>query len=169
MKQKPYPKYKDSGVEWLGDVPEHWEVKRLKYCLSLTTEKAFTDENPIALENIESWTGRFIETESEFEGDGISFKSGDILFGKLRPYLAKIYLAEKAGESIGDIFVLRPISQIISKYAAACLRTNNYIKIIDGSTYGSKMPRASWEFMGCLPFLIPLFCEQQAIAAFLDR
>lgn len=178
MKYPAYPKYKPSGVEWLdGDgstsspqgVPEHWKLKRLKHCFFLKTEKAVTDENPIALENIESWTGRFIETESAFEGDGISFTSGDILFGKLRPYLAKVYLAEKTGESIGDIFVLRPNSQIISKYAAACLRTDNYIKIIDGSTYGSKMPRASWEFMGSLPFLIPTPPEQNAIADFLDR
>ncbi len=169
MKRKCYPKYKPSGVEWLGDVPEHWEVKRLKCCLLLCTKKAVTDENPIALENIESRTGRFIETESEFEGDGIRFNSGDILFGKLRPYLAKVYLAEKAGESIGDIFVLRPTSEVLCKYAAAILRTDNYIEIIDGSTYGSKMPRASWEFMCNLPFPLPPLPEQQAIAAFLDR
>jgi type I restriction enzyme S subunit len=30
VKWSPYPKYKPSGVEWLGDVPEHWEVKQLK-------------------------------------------------------------------------------------------------------------------------------------------
>lgn len=168
MQRKPYQKYKPSGVEWLGEVPEHWEVKKLKYCLSLNTRKAVTDDNPIALENIESWTGRFIETDSEFEGDGIAFNSGDILFGKLRPYLAKVYLTEKSGESMGDIFVLRPTPQVASKYAADILRTNNYIEIIDGSTYGSKMPRASWEFMGNLPFPLPPHPEQQAIAAFLD-
>lgn len=168
-KIKPYPKYKPSGVEWLGDVPKHWEMKRLKYCFSLKTKKAVTDENPIALENIESWTGRLIETESEFEGDGIAFDSGDILFGKLRPYLAKVFLAEKIGESIGDIFVLKPTSQVIPRFGAGCLRSENYIEIIDGSTYGSKMPRASWEFIGSLPFILPPLEEQQAIATFLDR
>ncbi|NLX25359.1 MAG: hypothetical protein GXY61_05275 [Lentisphaerae bacterium] len=170
MNSKPYPKYKPSGVEWLGDVPEHWEVKRLKYCAPLVTTKAGNSgSNPIALENIESWTGRFIETESEFEGEGIRFQKDDVLFGKLRPYLAKVYLAETNGESVGDIFVLRPAEETTSKYLSNALRTNNYIEIIDGSTYGSKMPRASWEFMGCLPFLLPPLPEQQAIAAFLDR
>ena len=168
-KMKMYPKYKPSGVEWLGDVPEHWEVKKLKYCFSLKTKKATTDNNPIALENIESWTGNLIQTESEFEGDGIAFNSGDILFGKLRPYLAKVYLAEEAGESIGDIFVLEPTSHVVPRFGAECLRTDNYIKIIDGSTYGSKMPRASWEYMGNLPFSLHPLPEQQTIAAFLDR
>lgn len=169
MIRKAYPKYKPSGVEWLRDVPEHWGVKKLKYCLSLRTGKAKTDSNPIALENIESWTGRFIATESEFEGDGIAFDSGDILFGKLRPYLAKVYLAGKSGESIGDIFVLKPAQNVVPRFGAECLRTKNYIEIIDGSTYGSKMPRANWEFMGSLPFLLPPMLEQQAIAAFLDH
>lgn len=167
---KTYPKYKPSGVEWLGDVPEHWEIKRLKYCAPLVTTKAGTlDSNPIALENIESWTGRFIETESEFEGEGIRIQKDDVLFGKLRPYLAKVYLAEKNGKSVGDIFVLRPTKNTASKYLSNTLRTENYIKIIDGSTYGSKMPRASWEFVGGLPFFLPPLPEQQAIAAFLDR
>ena len=36
---KPYPEYKDSGVEWLGEIPEGWDMKRLKYLLTLSTEK----------------------------------------------------------------------------------------------------------------------------------
>ncbi len=66
----PYAEYKDSGVEWLGEVPGHWEVKRLKRTFRLITEKTDRREHSVALENIESWTGRYIETESEFEGDG---------------------------------------------------------------------------------------------------
>src|SRR5690606_30650474 len=74
---------KDSGVEWLGEVPAHWSVERLKRVLRLLTEKTERREHPIALENIESATARFIETETEFEGDGVAFERGDILFGKL--------------------------------------------------------------------------------------
>jgi len=48
MKFKPYPKYKPSGVEWLGDVSEHWEVKRLKMAAQLTDKKVDADEeNPV--------------------------------------------------------------------------------------------------------------------------
>ena len=80
---KPYPEYKESGVEWLGRVPAGWEVRRLRHMVRLQTDKATTAENQIALENIEGWSGRLIETETEFAGDGVAFEAGDILFGKL--------------------------------------------------------------------------------------
>lgn len=62
-----YLNYKDSGVEWLGKVPKHWGVNRLKCNLPLLTEKTDRRENPVALENIESWTGRLIPTDTEFQ------------------------------------------------------------------------------------------------------
>jgi len=164
-----YPECKPSGIDWLGDIPKHWEIKKLKYLFSLKMKKATTDNNPVALENIESWTGRYIATNSEFEGDGIAFSTGDILFGKLRPYLAKILMAEKSGEAIGDLFVLSHKKTMNPQYAAYVMRMEKFIDIVDGSTFGSKMPRVNWDFMGNLPFLVPSLSEQQAIAAFLDR
>jgi type I restriction enzyme S subunit len=169
MKAKKYLKYKPSGVEWLGEMPEHWGIKKLKYCCQLITTKTAKREYPVALENIESWTGRFLETESEFEGEGIGFIQNDILFGKLRPYLAKVFQAVRNGEAVGDFFVLRPLKNVEAANQSYILRSREYIEIIDGSTFGAKMPRASWDFMGSL--LVPLAppAEQQSIASFLDR
>jgi len=164
-----YAKYKPSGVEWLGDVPEGWEVKPFKYNLLLLTEKTDRRERPVALENIEGWTGRFIPTETEFQGEGIAFDAGDILFGKLRPYLAKAYLAESSGEAVGDFHVLRPVEGINSRFAQYEILNREFISIVDGSTFGSKMPRASWEFIGGMKVTTPPLPEQIAIAAFLDR
>jgi len=163
-----YPKYKDSGVEWLGDVPEHWGVKRFKYNLRLLTEKTDRRENPVALENIESWTGRFIPTETECEGEGVAFDADDILFGKLRPYLAKAYRAESPGEAVGDFHVMRPVPGMDSRFAQYQILNRKFIAIVDGSTFGSKMPRASWVFVGGMRVTTPPSEEQTAIAAFLD-
>jgi restriction endonuclease S subunit len=165
----PNPKMKPSGVEWLGDVPEQWDVKRLKCNFQLLTTKTENRTNAIALENIESWTGRFIATETEFEGDGVAFIKNDILFGKLRPYLAKVLKAENEGEAVGDFFVLRPEKTIDAEYASFYLRSKDFIDIIDGATFGSKMPRASWDFMGSIKTPLPPLPEQQAITSFLDR
>ena len=163
-----YPAYKDSGVEWLGEVPGHWEVKRLKYNLQLLTEKTNRREHAIALENIESWTGRYLPTETEFEGDGVAFEAGDILFGKLRPYLAKAYLAESSGEAVGDFHVLRPTANADGRFAQYQILNREFIDLVDGSTFGSKMPRASWEFVAGIALATPPKAEQQAIATFLD-
>jgi type I restriction enzyme S subunit len=164
-----YPNYKDSGVEWLGQVPEHWAVKRLKHNLNLLTEKTDRRENPVALENIEGWTGCFIATETEFLGEGVAFEAGDILFGKLRPYLAKAYRAEFSGEAVGDFHVMRPVKDVDSRFAQYQILNREFIDIVDGSTFGSKMPRASWDFVGGMLVTTPPRAEQTQIAAFLDR
>jgi type I restriction enzyme S subunit len=164
-----YPKYKDSGVEWLGEVPEHWDIKRLKRSVRLVTEKAIQKTNSVALENIESWSGRLIPTETEFEGEGTAFKRGDILFGKLRPYLAKAYLAQSDGEAVGDFHVIRPSTDVQGRFLFYQLLNRDSINQIDGSTFGAKMPRVSWEFMANMIFTTPSAEEQTIIAAFLDR
>ncbi len=168
-KYKPYPAYKESRVEWLGKVPEHWKVKRLKYNLRLLTEKTDRRENPIALENIQSWSGRFIPTETVFEGEGVAFSPGDILFGKLRPYLAKAILTEFSGEAVGDFFVMRPSQDVNGNFILYQILNKEFISIVDGSTFGAKMPRVSWEFMSGMILAMPPDDEQHTIAAFLDR
>ena len=164
-----YEAYKDCGVEWLGKVPRHWNVRRLKVELALLTEKAGCRSYPVALENIESWSGRFVATAGEFEGDGIAFIAGDILFGKLRPYLAKVYLADRAGEAVGDFHALRPLQGVDGRFVQYQMLSQSFIDVIDSTTFGSKMPRASWEALGNMPLVVPPSDEQVIIAAFLDR
>jgi type I restriction enzyme S subunit len=164
-----YPAYRDSGVAWLEQVPAHWEVMPLKRAACLCTDRAADRSFPVGLEHIESWTGRLIEAETEFEGDGVAFRPGDILFGKLRPYLAKAWLADRPGEAVGDFHVIRPLPPHMPAFLQRVLLSPEAISLIDGSTYGSKMPRASWEFIGSLAVPIPPPAEQRAIAAFLDR
>ena len=164
-----YESYKDSGIEWLGEVPGHWELKKLKHNLRLLTEKTERRVNPVALENIESWSGRFIQTATTFEGEGVAFEPGDILFGKLRPYLAKAYLAECAGEAVGDFHVIRPIKDTNSRFSQYQILNREFIAIVDSSTFGAKMPRVSWDFLSNMVLTAPPFPEQQTIATFLDR
>lgn len=166
---KAYPEYKESGVEWVGRIPSQWNLKKLKYLAPLVSEKATEKTNPIALEHIQSWSGKLIETNSEFEGDGTKFKAGDILFGKLRPYLAKVYLTVTDGEAIGDFHVMRPINSSYGKFLRSLMLTSDYISTVDASTYGAKMPRASWDFTSNLPLPFCSETEAEKIANFLDH
>ena len=164
-----YEAYKDSGVEWLGEIPVGWEVKRFRYVFDLITDKAGDKLLKIGLENIESGSGKFIATDTEFEGDGIDFLPGDILFGKLRPYLAKVYLADFRGKAVGDFFVFRSKGEIKDQFGAKLISSKRFIDITNSSTYGSKMPRVSWDFISELLIAYPNIDEQTAIANFLDR
>lgn len=163
-----YEVYKKSGFEWLGEVPMHWTAQQFKRKCRLLTEKTGRRECPVGLENVDGWTGRFIESETDFEGVGIDFEAGDLLFGKLRPYLAKVYLAERHGEAVGDFHVIRADDGLGPRFAQYQMLTPEFIGIVDGTTFGSKMPRASWEAVGSMAFALPPVCEQQSIVRFLD-
>src|SRR5690625_4855770 len=166
---KPYPSYKDSGIEWIGDIPEHWEVKKLKYWFDLITDKNGSQKLKIGLENIESGTGKFVKTNSQFSGVGVNFQPNDILFGKLRPYLAKVYLSDFYGSAVGDFFVMRPSREIVPSFAFHKILNHQFIELTNSSTYGAKMPRVSWEFISNLYVACPEIKEQTAIADFLDH
>jgi len=165
----PRVRLKDSEIDWLGEIPEHWEIKKLKYKVKLITEKNSSELQKVGLENIESLSGKYIETDSDFEGEGIHFEIGDILYGKLRPYLAKVFLADFEGAAVGDFFVLRPAGVVLSSFVKYRLLSTSFTEISNSSTYGSKMPRVSWEYMSDLFFAWPSIVEQNEIVQYIEN
>lgn len=165
---KKYDSYKDSGVEWIGEVPRHWKPCRFKNFITLITDSSDSDIK-IGLENIEGKSGKFIETNTEFEGNGIAFSEKDVVYGKLRPYLQKVWLAEFAGNAVGDFFVFRANNNSNSTYIKYLLLSDGFTKEADGSTVGAKMPRVSSEFILTMHYCLPTISEQQSIATYLDK
>ena len=123
----------------------------------------------MGLEHIESWTGKRIEDETaNSEGVATKFAKNDVLFGKLRPYLAKVYLAEKEGMATTEALVMMTGETLLPSFLKYVLISDKFINSVSGTTYGVKMPRANWEMIGSLPILLPPTKEQEHIAAFLD-
>ena len=164
---------KNSGIEWLGEVPQHWHQKRLKFSVDLINNKIEAENSNLpymGLEHIESWTGKRIADDNALsEGIASHFRPDDVLFGKLRPYLAKVYLSEIEGLASTEALVLRSKEDIYSKFLKYYILSRDFINIVDSSTFGAKMPRASWDFIGNLFLTTPPLSEQQAIANFLDH
>ena len=172
---KPYPAMKASGVEWLGEVPEHWTTERLKSSMNniveQTTERQGADIY-VALEHVESWTGRLRPAglDVSFDSQVKCFRSGDVLFGKLRPYLAKVTRPTSDGVCVGEFLVLRPRhSNATAPYMEQLLRSKPIIGAVNSSTFGAKMPRADWRFMGGTAVALPPLPEQAAIVRYLDH
>ena len=162
---------KDSGIEWLGEIPKHWEVKRLKNVCSQINIKKNSKRNSlpyIGLENIESGSGRYIDTISEIEGMANRFCKNNVLFGKLRPYLSKVYLAEKDGICSPE-FIVYDTKSNNSRFIHKLLLSQPFIDVVNSSTYGAKMPRANSEFINNIYVQIPPLSEQQSIADYLDQ
>ena len=171
---KPYPAYKDSKVEWMGEIPSHWQAKRLKYVAPVSDERSYqsmSDVPYVGLEHIESGTGKLapvVESEA-VESTTSVFRPGDVLFGKLRPYLAKVFRPDFEGRCSTELLVLRSDGNIDSSNLAYQLLSPGFIRWIDSMTYGTKMPRANPEQIANTGVALPTSSEQRAISAFLDR
>ena len=164
-------KKKDSGIEWIGEIPEGWEVKRLKFASRNRIQKYTSDYgilNYFALENIESQSGRFIETENEYDiSQSLICQKNDVVFGKLRPYLAKVYKVNELCCCSGEFAVFYDFEGCPSFFKYYFL-SDGFIKIVDSSTYGTKMPRANIDFIKNMLVAIPPLSEQESIAKMLD-
>lgn len=130
----------------------------------------------LGLENIESWTGRIIESEpktgqesDEDAGLATVFRTGDVLFGKLRPYLAKACYATRDGVCSTELLVMRPTEDIHPRFLLYSVLTPDFVGTVNASTFGAKMPRASWDSVGSLPIRFPQIEAQSLIANYLDR
>lgn len=96
---------------------------------------------------------------------GKIFREGDILFGKLRPYLKNILLAEFRGIAIGDFWILRP-GDNDSKFIYNLVNSEAFMRVANVSS-GSKMPRADWNLVSSTNFLLPQDkIEQEAIGKY---
>ena len=174
MSQLPrYESYKDSGVQWLGEIPSHWDVKRMKFVVANVGDKIDAKESDLryfGLENIESFTGKLLDSvELESEGIGHRFQKDDVLFGKLRHYLAKVFLAQEEGLSSTEALVFRSSEVIYPKFLSYYCLSQDFINEVNGTTFGSKMPRASWDDISSFRMVYPSLDEQKIIADFLDK
>ena len=125
----------------------------------------------LELEHFEQVTGKINGFVPSSEQKSIKnvFYRGDVLFGKLRPYLRKYWLAEFDGVCSSEVWVLKPKSKEISnEYLFNLIQTNDFIQAANVSS-GSKMPRADWDYIINFPFsIINSKTEQKAIAKVLS-
>lgn len=171
----PNVEMKDSGIEWIGDVPKHWKISKLKYLIQVNNTKSSNNEYKyIGLENVIGWVGKLVDdanmSESEFvpESSSNKAKKGDVLFGKLRPYLGKVFISEENIICSTEFLIMRPVD-IEGKYLKLLFLSTDLVNVIDRSTYGTKMPRANSSFILNQYIPIPNTQEQKEISDFLDK
>src|SRR5574344_624261 len=118
---------------------------RLKDVVDLINAKTDCVDRPyVALENIVSWDAKFVASDAATEGTNACFKAGDVLFGKLRPYLAKGYLPDYDGICSTEFLVMRPHDDMNGRYLLYWLLSPEFISVIKNRVAGVKMPRTDW-------------------------
>ncbi|MCD7781376.1 MAG: restriction endonuclease subunit S, partial [Methanosphaera sp.] len=166
MNNTPQLRFKGYIDEWnkkkVGDIIE---LQKTKYDPK-TDDETYKCVN---LENITEKTGQLLEyTDSKKQtSTKTRFHKGDILYGKLRPYLKKYWLATFNGVCTTEIWVLQG-KNILNQFLYYLIQTNHFNKIANKTT-GTKMPRSNWQYMKTQHIYLPLSIEEQTqIASFLS-
>jgi len=157
------------------ELPNNWVVTSLGEILTPSKEKFDPDfesnKTFIGLEHIESNTGKIIGNGSsrEVRSTKSIFNDGDVLYGKLRPYLNKVAVSTFNGICSTDILVFPKNSNLESKFVAWFLSTNEFVRFANGTVSGIQHPRTSFEKIYQYSFPLPPLNEQKRIVAKIEE
>lgn len=188
MNLPPYPKYKPSGVEWLGDVPEHWEVKRLKtsatYCVSNVDKVPAKNELPVRLCNYtDVYYNDYITPEIAFmettatssEIRRFGLKPNDVIITKDSEDWSDIAVPAMVKEAARDLvcgyhlaLITPSPSALRGEFLLRCFQScavNQQFQVAASGVTRYGLPKSS---IGDAWLPLPPVAEQQAIASFLD-
>ncbi len=175
----PHPRLKPSGVEWIGEVPEHWDIGKFSREVRIAEGQVDPGMGPycsmilVAPNHIESGTGRLRAQETAADQGAISGKyfccSGEVIYSKIRPVLAKAVLATADCLCSADMYPMTPRSRLRSRYLLLLLISCQFTawSVLEADRVA--MPKLNRETLSALRLPVPLVSEQQAIADFLDR
>ena len=168
-----------SMLEAPHDLPQNWSWTALG---TVMRYDAGTKHNPtsldsskwlLELEDVEKDTGRLVARIMAGERSPRSAKSefivGDILYGKLRPYLNKVLVADESGYSTTEIVAIRPFMALCPEYCALALRRPDFVDYVTRLGQGTKMPRLRTQDAVVAPFPLPPLAEQRRIVAKVDE
>lgn len=147
-----------------------WTTYRIKDVAKLISEKSNDFTLPyIALDNIVSWDASFVPSDSSSDGNSNECEAGDVLFGKLRPYLAKGFIPSEKSICSPEFLVLRPYDITHNRFLLYYLLSKSFISYIRNQVAGVKMPRTSWTQISGYHITMPELAEQKTIADYLDK
>ena len=181
MSRRAYPHYRPSGSEWLGEIPEHWAVKRLKYAASINDEALPETTDPgyefsyVDIGNVDAVNGIVAEESYLFENAPSRarriVRDGDTIVSTVRTYLRAIAPIREPEDHLivsTGFAVVRP-REVEPDYLSFALRSPYFVETLVSRSTGVSYPAINASEVGTIAITIPALDEQRAIAAFLDR
>ena len=168
-------KMKDSGVEWIGEIPDGWKVVRFKHIASIKSNLVQPDKYmkypQIAPDNIEKDTGRLLSHQTVEESGVISgnhlFYRGQILYSKIRPNLNKLTVAPFDGLCSADMYPIESkLPTLFMVYSMLSTYFVSQVSLIIQDRV--KMPKINQEELGEIKVAVPSQQEMLTIADYLD-
>ena len=174
---KPYPNYKPSGVEWLGNVPVHWEVQKLRGVLTEVTERNRPDwpllsvvrEKGVILRDVTDMD----ENHNFIPDDLTNYKvihKGQFAMNKMKAWQGSYGVSRHDG-IISPAYFTFEISEVTGNYFHVAVRSKTYVPFFAQASDGVRI--GQWDLsqarMREIPFLVPSLPEQVAIVRYLDH
>ena len=170
---------KDSGVEWLGEVPEHWEVSKFSHCAQIRNglvsprDLRYKQLVLYAPNHIEKATGKVIYKETAEEQGADSSKylcfKGEVIYSKIRPALAKVALCEEVvALCSADMYPISALNGLTNEFLYYFMLSDNFTKaaILDSDRVA--MPKINRESLSDYKVPIPSINEQKSICEYIS-
>lgn len=173
-------KLKDSGVEWIGKIPEHWEVKRLKYISNINKNSLPETTSPtIQINYVDIGSVSYekgIEKIEVFEFKNAPSRArrkaenGDTIVSTVRTYLKAIDFIdrEKSGYIYSTGFAVLEPKNILPKYLFNFIRSNAFTEQVTIDSKGMSYPAINSTDLSRLVLFVPSLSEQQQIVSYIE-
>jgi type I restriction enzyme, S subunit len=169
-----YPRYKDSGLPWLGQVPEHWELKPI---LSIAKQKTERGRQDLPLLSVYRDYGVILRDSRDdnhnIKSDDLSLykvvNSGDLVLNKMKTWQGSLGVSEHTGVVSPAYIVCQIQSDLNRRYLHLLLRSKSYITLYNQLSFGVRVDQWDMRFADFkrIPVILPPREEQDAIVRFL--
>lgn len=171
-----YETYKDSGVQWLGEIPGHWETTQLRKFLSLYSEKGHPEKQLLSVTREQGVIVRDTESKEEnhnFIPDDLSgykvVSKGDFVINKMKSWQGSYGVSEYDG-IVSPAYFICKLNGVDKVYFSTAIRSRIYVSFF--AQYSKGIRVGQWDLspvaLKSIPFMLPPLPEQQAIVSYLD-
>lgn len=164
---------KDSGLEWIGEIPRNWEIVPFRYCGRVSEglvdprEAAHRNEILIAPNHVEANSGRilWLETAAEQGADSSKYqvKKGDIIYSKIRPALNKVSIAPLDCLCSADMYPITPTARVTPTFLLYSMLSAWFVSVATEMSMRVKMPKINRKDLATIKMIVPPLETQRLI------
>ena len=177
MKLNRYPKYKPTGIAWLPELPEGWEVRKVRQLLTMVSRKGFPEKQLLSVTREQGVVVRDVESKEEnhnFIPDDLSnyklVEVGDFVINKMKAWQGSYGVSASEG-IVSPAYYTCKLSGVDRRFFSVAIRSKAYVSFFAQLSKGIRVGQWDLSPMALkeIPFLFPPLATQQSIVAFLGE